>query len=49
MIKYRVKPGDTLWSICRRFDISIEELLEANPEIVNPHTPLDGSVLKIPV
>ena len=27
MIKYRVKPGDTLWKIARKFDITLKDLV----------------------
>lgn len=33
---YTVKQGDTLWAIARDCGVSMEELLELNPQIKNP-------------
>ena len=46
MIKYRVKPGDTLWKIARKFDITLRDIIEANPWLKEP-CPRFGGVLII--
>ena len=48
MIKYRVKPGDTLWKIARRFGITVEDIIEANPWLTDPCRRFEG-VINIPV
>jgi LysM repeat protein len=43
---YKVRPGDTLWSIARRFDVTIAEIKKANGlsrSVIKP-----GETLKIP-
>jgi spore germination protein len=48
MIKYRVKPGDTLWKIARRFGITVEDIIEANPGLTDSCPGFEG-VINIPV
>ncbi|MFT5875704.1 MAG: peptidoglycan/xylan/chitin deacetylase (PgdA/CDA1 family)/LysM repeat protein [Clostridium sp.] len=48
MFKYSVKPGDTLYSIARRFSISINEILVANLQINNPALIFPGMVINVP-
>ncbi|MFW5976398.1 MAG: LysM peptidoglycan-binding domain-containing protein [Bacillota bacterium] len=43
-----MEAGDTLYSIARRFDISVDDLSEANP-FVTPETLQPGEVICIPV
>jgi LysM repeat protein len=31
--QYTIQPGDTLWEIANDYDISVEEIIEANPGI----------------
>ncbi|MEP7158563.1 MAG: LysM peptidoglycan-binding domain-containing protein [Chloroflexota bacterium] len=45
---YTVKRGDSLSRIARKFDITVEELLAANPQIENPDHIQPGDVLTIP-
>lgn len=45
---YTVDSGDTLNRIARRYGITLEELLAANPEIENPDVIRRGLVLTIP-
>ena len=34
---YRVVQGDTLWSIAKRYGVTLADLLERNPQIKNPN------------
>lgn len=45
---YVIKPGDTLYSISRFFNISLDDLVEANPGI-NPYNLFIGQVICIPL
>jgi LysM repeat protein/lysophospholipase L1-like esterase len=44
---FPVAVGDTLWSIARRFDVSVEALLAANPG-VDPLKLREGQTLRVP-
>ncbi len=44
---YTVERGDTLYSIARKFDVSLESLISAN-DITNPTRVAVGTILKIP-
>lgn len=43
-----VVSGDTLWGIARRWNVSLESLLEANPGIKNPNLIRPGDKVVIP-
>ena len=45
---YRIKANDSLASIAARFRISVDELLAANPDIVDPNYIQVGQVIVIP-
>lgn len=45
---YALRRGDTLWAIARFFNISLDDLLEANPAI-DPNRLRVGQVICIPV
>ena len=46
---HKVKRKETIFGISRMYDLSVEELLEANPEMKEPGYELKkGTVLKIP-
>jgi LysM repeat protein len=45
---YTVVKGDTMFLIAKRLGIPLEELIEANPHITNPHRIYPGDVLCIP-
>ncbi|MYL85100.1 DUF459 domain-containing protein [Desulfovibrio aerotolerans] len=47
MLTFPVSAGDSLWSIARRFDISIEALVAANPG-VDPLRLREGQTLRVP-
>ncbi|GAB6087828.1 LysM peptidoglycan-binding domain-containing protein [Alkaliphilus crotonatoxidans] len=44
---YTIRPGDTLYSIARLFNVSVDSLVEANPGI-NPYMLYPGQVICIP-
>lgn len=46
--RYIVRPGDTLFIIATRFNVSLEDILRVNPEITNPNVILAGQVINIP-
>lgn len=45
---YRIKPGDTFYKIALFFNVSLDDLLEANPG-ANPDTLFVGQVICIPL
>ena len=49
MQTYVVKPGDTLTKIARQFNIPLNKLLAANPQITDPDCIFPGQVIMIPV
>jgi len=44
-----VAKGDTMSRIAKRFGVTVEQLLEANPQIKNPDRIKIGDQLTIPV
>jgi LysM repeat protein len=48
IIRYMVRPGDSLFIIATRFNVSVESILRINPEITNPNVILEGQVINIP-
>ena len=47
MLSFPVSAGDSLWSIARRFDVSVEALVAANPG-VDPLRLREGQTLRVP-
>lgn len=47
-IKYLVKAGETLWHIAQRFGVALEELLAANPHIVDVDVLHVGDIIYVP-
>lgn len=45
---YELKPGDTLAAIATKHQLSLEQLLDANNQLVNPHQLVIGQLLAIP-
>lgn len=45
---YVVRPGDNLYNIARRFNVPLETLLRANPQLVDPDNLFVGQNLCIP-
>ncbi|PZN12531.1 MAG: peptidoglycan-binding protein LysM [Bacillota bacterium] len=46
---YTVQPGDTMFLIAQRFGISLQALINANPQVANPNLIFPGQQLCIPV
>ncbi len=36
-IKYKVKWGDTLWDLSRKYGVTIDSIVKANKQIKDPH------------
>ena len=46
---YVVQPGDTLFFIARRFGVTVEDILAANPQIIDPDLIFPGQIIEIPI
>jgi len=46
--RYTVQPGDTMFTIARRFGVSLDALIAANPQISNPNLIFPGQIICIP-
>ena len=47
-IKYKVKWGDTLWDLSRKYGVTIDSIVKANKQIKDPHWIYTGDTLIIP-
>jgi uncharacterized protein (TIGR02594 family) len=45
---FTVRPGDTLWGIARKLGLSLDELIDANPDLEDPDVIIPGQRIKIP-
>lgn len=45
---HMVVSGDTMWKIAVKNEIGVSEIIDANPQIENPHLIYPGQVLNIP-
>lgn len=45
---YVVQPGDTLFKIAKRFGVSLNDLIEANPQIKDPNMIFPGQKIIVP-
>ena len=45
---YTVRPGDSMWSIARKFGVSLDALIRANPQIPNPNEIFPGQTVCVP-
>jgi spore coat assembly protein SafA len=48
MIQYRVKKCDSLWKIARNYNVSLESVIAANPQIADPNFILPGTIINVP-
>lgn len=46
-LSHKVAQGDTLWSISKRYGITLDELLKKNPQIKNPNLIRVGQEVRI--
>ncbi|MFC0212571.1 LysM peptidoglycan-binding domain-containing protein [Paenibacillus chartarius] len=46
--KHVVKQGDTLWKLSKAWEVTLQELIAANPHLKNPNVLLTGEVVYIP-
>lgn len=49
VVRYVVRPGESLYIIAARFNVSVQEILRANPQITNPNFIYAGQVINVPV
>lgn len=45
---YTVRPGDTMFRIANQYNISLQQLLQANPQVMNPNIIYVGQRLCVP-
>jgi LysM repeat protein len=45
---YTVRAGDTLFFIARRFNVTVQQIIDVNPQITNPDLIFIGQVICIP-
>jgi LysM repeat protein len=45
---YRIKSGDQLFKIAKRFHVTVAQILAANPQITDPDHIVVGQVIVIP-
>jgi LysM repeat protein len=45
---YKIKAGDSLAKIANKFGVSVQDLLDANPDISNPNNIIVGQIIVIP-
>ena len=48
-INYTIQKGDTMSKIATKFNVSLNTLIAANPNIANPNIIFPGQVIKIPI
>ncbi|MDO4542026.1 MAG: SafA/ExsA family spore coat assembly protein [Bacillota bacterium] len=48
-VSYIVQPGDTLYEIAKLYHVSLESLIDANPQIQNPDLIYPGQKISVPV
>ncbi|WEG11693.1 SafA/ExsA family spore coat assembly protein [Pullulanibacillus sp. KACC 23026] len=45
---YIVQTGDSLWKIANKYQVGLSELIQANPQIDNPHLIYPGEKINVP-
>ena len=48
-VDHRVVRGDTMWKLSRRYGVSLDSVIEANPQVENPDLIYPDDILHIPV
>ena len=49
IVKYIVRPFESLYIIAARFNVTVQEILQVNPDIQNPARILAGQEINVPV
>ena len=49
LLQYTILSGDSLEALASRFNSTVEQILKANPEILNANDIQAGQIIKIPV
>lgn len=49
MVEHRVVKGDTMWKLSRAYGISLQSVIDANPQVENPDLIYPDEILNIPV
>ncbi|GAA4854154.1 hypothetical protein GCM10023310_36390 [Paenibacillus vulneris] len=48
LYKHTVVQGDTLWKLSKAWNIPLNQLIEANPQLKNPNVLMTGDIVNIP-
>ena len=48
MICYTVQAGDSLWKIAKNYQIGLDALIAANPQLTNPNQISIGEIINVP-
>lgn len=46
--EHKVQQGDTLWKLSKAWEVSLKDIIDANPQLKNPNALLVGEVVYIP-
>lgn len=47
MLNYVIQPGDTLYKIAQMYGVSVQDIINANPN-VNPYNLYVGQIIQVP-
>lgn len=47
--KYKVIKGDSLWKMSRRYEVGLDEIISANPQIQNPDLIYPDQIINVPI
>ena len=48
MVRHRVVKGDTMWKLSRAYGVSLQSVIDANPQVQNPDLIYPDEILNIP-